>query len=75
MLKQLLETIRNETVPLPGHPDPVALNDCWNEVFELLEVRPTQDAPDLLPAPACCASFVSYGVHHRDCRLTQTASG
>lgn len=37
MLKKLLETIRNETIPLPGHPDPGALQDCWDEVFELLE--------------------------------------
>lgn len=29
-----------------------------------------QDA-DTLPAPACCASFVAYGVHHKDCRFAQ----
>ena len=37
--------------------------------------RPTPDAADLLPAPACCASFVTYGVHHKDCRFAQSASG
>lgn len=37
------------------------------------ELRPTKYAPDLLPAPACCASFVAHGVHHRDCRLAQPA--
>ena len=29
---------------------------------------------DLLPAPACCASFVAYGEHHKDCRFAQSAS-
>ena len=37
------------------------------------ELRPTKYAPDLLPAAACCASFVAYGVHHKDCRLAQPA--
>lgn len=23
---------------------------------------------DVLESPACCASFVAYGVHHEDCR-------
>ena len=31
-------------------------------------------ALDLLSEPACCASFVLDGTHHRDCRLAQTAS-
>jgi hypothetical protein len=24
---------------------------------------------DMLPAPACCASFVYDGTHHKDCRF------
>ena len=63
-----------------GHPD---LAECLELIertqrlfgVSAYEIRPTKDAPDLLPAPACCASFVSYGVHHRDCRLAQTARG
>ena len=39
------------------------------------ESRRTQDAADLLSRPACCASFVFDGTHHKDCRLAQTASG
>lgn len=39
------------------------------------ESRRTQDAADLLSRPACCASFVFDGTHHKDCRLAQSASG
>ena len=39
------------------------------------QVLPTKRAPDLLPRPACCASFVFDGTHHRDCRFAKSASG
>jgi len=35
-LVDLLMTIQRETQPIDGHPDPKAINDCWNEVFETL---------------------------------------
>ncbi len=38
-LEQLLNVIRTETQPINGHPDPKALDDCWNEVFEQLADR------------------------------------
>ena len=47
---------------------------CYHAA-EWLRSRPTQDAADLLQRPACCASFVAFGVHHKDCRMAQTASG
>lgn len=34
---KLLECIRRETRPIDGHPDPNAIDDCWNEVFEYLK--------------------------------------
>ena len=40
-----------------------------------LQSRPTTGAADLLDAPACCASFVFDGTHHKDCRFSQPASG
>lgn len=36
-LKALLLTIRNETTPIASHTDPLALNDVWREVFEIIE--------------------------------------
>jgi len=36
-LVDILQTIRNETQPIDGHPDPGALDDCWNEVFETIQ--------------------------------------
>ena len=29
---------------------------------------------DLLSEPACCASFVLKGIHHRNCRWAKTAN-
>lgn len=40
----------------------------------VLEAAQQMRALDLLSEPACCASFVLDGTHHRDCRLAQTAS-
>lgn len=39
-----------------------------------IESRRTPRALDLLSEPACCASFVLDGTHHRDCQLAQNAS-
>lgn len=36
-LKALLLVIRNETTPIAGHTDPMALNDVWSEVFEIID--------------------------------------
>lgn len=33
-LKRKLEALQAETRPFDGHPDPGAVNDLWNEVFE-----------------------------------------
>jgi hypothetical protein len=55
--------------------------DRWGVLRGILEKqveqesRPTPDAADLLDAPACCASFVFDGTHHKDCRFAQPASG
>lgn len=35
-LREILLTIKQETQPIDGHPDPGALEDCWNEVFEVI---------------------------------------
>lgn len=36
-LKRLLQTIQNETVPMPGHQDPKALDDCWRSVYDAID--------------------------------------
>lgn len=36
-LRALLLTIRNETTPIAGHTDPMALNDVWSEVFDEID--------------------------------------
>ncbi len=36
-LRAVLETIHQETQPEDEHPDPGAIQDCWNEVFETLD--------------------------------------
>jgi len=36
--------------------------------------NPTTGAVDLLPASACCASYVFDGTHHKDCRYAQPAN-
>lgn len=36
-LERILQAIQNETVPMPGHSDPLAINDCWNEVYYEIE--------------------------------------
>lgn len=45
--------------------------EMWRNYERLL----TPDAADLLPRPACCASFVFDGTHHKDCRFAKSASG
>lgn len=35
-LRSALEAIKGETVPMPGHSDPGALQDCWATVFETI---------------------------------------
>ena len=37
-IRDILETIKRETVPMEGHDDPGAIQDCWNEVFERLAI-------------------------------------
>lgn len=32
-----LEAIRGEVVPIEGHDDPAAIQDCFNTVFEFLD--------------------------------------
>ena len=34
----LLNTIKQETRPIEGHTDPGAIEDCWNELMEMLEI-------------------------------------
>lgn len=43
LLPSLVETLRTETIPFDGHPDPGAIHDCWNSVQELIDlvVNPT----------------------------------
>ena len=45
------------------------------DLHAVLERLLTPDAADLLSRPACCASFVFDGTHHKDCRLAKSASG
>jgi len=35
-LKRLLRCIYSETKPIEGHTDPMALEDCWDEVWKIL---------------------------------------
>jgi len=59
-----------------GVPADTHKQDCiWLVNYLEVEGWLTQDAADLLQRPACCASFVAFGVHHKDCRMAQTASG
>ena len=43
-LRGLLETLRRETRPIKGHDDPGAIEDCWEMVFDQLEVQSIQEA-------------------------------
>jgi hypothetical protein len=43
-LRDILTAIQNETQPLSNHPDPGAINDCWNEVFDLLPTSPNNQS-------------------------------
>jgi len=52
-LRGTLRAIQAETVPVAGHPDPLAIRDCWDEVFETidrldppLDRRPRGPEPD-----------------------------
>ena len=38
VLTEVLTTIKRETEPEPGHPDPNAVNDIWEEVFETVKI-------------------------------------
>ena len=38
MVSALLNTIKQETRPIEGHTDPKAIEDCWKEVMEMLEI-------------------------------------
>ena len=37
-VSDLINTIKEETRPIEGHTDPGAIEDCWRELMELLEV-------------------------------------
>ena len=37
-VSSLLNTIKQETRPIEGHTDPGAIEDCWKELMEVLEV-------------------------------------
>lgn len=37
MLKDLLLAIKNSTIVIPEHTDPGSVEDCWKEVFEIIE--------------------------------------
>ena len=45
-LRKMLRTIIEETVPLPGHTDPGAIQDRWDEVFETLDML-ERELPEL----------------------------
>jgi len=36
-LKDYLQTIKEETQPINGHTDPGAVEDCWRQVFDIVE--------------------------------------
>ncbi len=36
-LQGLIRTLRSETVPVVGHSDPNAINDCWNTLIEITD--------------------------------------
>ncbi|HCR72176.1 MAG TPA: hypothetical protein DIW23_12080 [Anaerolineae bacterium] len=56
-------------------PDKTHRQDCiWLTNYQEVESWLTKRTNDLLSEPVCCASFVSFGVHHRDCRTVQGAS-
>lgn len=37
-VSDLINTIKQETRPIEGHTDPGAIEDCWKELMELLEI-------------------------------------
>lgn len=37
VLKRLVSTIRNETKPIKGHPDANAIQDCFNEINDIID--------------------------------------
>ena len=41
-LIDILHVLRSETQPIDGHPDPGAITDCWNEVFETISAIENQ---------------------------------
>jgi hypothetical protein len=36
---ELIKTLRSETRPVKGHPDHGAIEDCWEELKELIGLR------------------------------------
>ena len=36
-IEDRLVTIQVETRPVPGHPDPMAIKDSWDQVFDQLD--------------------------------------
>ena len=58
-----------------GFPHETHKQDCiWLTNYQEVEGWLTKRANDLLPESACCASFVAFGVHHRDCKIAQGVS-
>lgn len=37
-ISELINDIKQETRPIEGHTDPGAIEDCWRELMEILEV-------------------------------------
>ena len=36
LVLSLIGTLRSETIPINGHTDPGAVEDCWNSVSEII---------------------------------------
>jgi hypothetical protein len=47
-IEDILTTIRAETVAMPGHKDPSALTDCWEEALEAISVLRSQKEQQLV---------------------------
>ena len=44
-VRELISTILAEVRPIEGHTDPGAIQDCWNELRDLLDMAPHERYP------------------------------
>ncbi len=59
-LEHVLNTIQSNTQPCTGHTDPNSINDCWNDVFEIVEEIKTDNIL-AMNSDYACVEYVIKG--------------